>query len=235
MAVAVTNIGTATGSTATIAVTVPAGGVPSGSLIFVCAVDKASSAGGSIADTAGNTYTLISSVSLNGSAANGTLRTYYCKNCVGLSSGNSITLTKVDAIFSAAMSAMYATGIDITAPLDTAVTASSTGNTSTPTVTSGTPSQSGELFIAVAGQGGTITFTQDSAHNWVAPPNRASVGGAADVAGGSQVNAGAGTIIFAPTTSAAANNALVINGFKAAAFLASKLIINQAVKRAAFW
>jgi hypothetical protein len=141
------SIGTGTGAGATITVTVPAGGVPAGSLIFVAATDLATTAGGSVVDTAGNTYTLISSVARNGAGANGFVRTYYAKNSTALASGNSITLTKVDGTARGAMTALYATGMNTSAPLDLAVTA--TGSSAAPSVASGAPAVAGELFIGV--------------------------------------------------------------------------------------
>lgn len=139
MAISVTNIGTATGSSGgSLAVTVPAGGVPAGALIVVVVSEGASTVGGSVADTAGNTYTAVTGVFNNAASASGYGRMYYALNATALAQNNTITFTRQTSGSNAAMSAMYATGIQTASALDTAVTNTATGSSTTPSVTSGT-------------------------------------------------------------------------------------------------
>ena len=222
MAISVTTIGQNTDSAgATVAITVGVGGVPSGALIFACNHEQTNTASdGSIADTGSNTYTKISRLNPNASSNSGFGITWYVKNCAALVNTNTITYTKQTSGNKTAFSAFYATGIDTTAPLDTAVTATATGSSATPTATSGTPGVSGELFAAAIVAVGMNTFSQDTGHSWASPLDTASTGttaGNASVVGGNQVNAGTGTIIYAPTWSGSRAWAEFIHGFKAAA------------------
>ncbi len=227
MAIAVTTIGTAidnVGSGATLAITVPGGGVPSGALIVVAAGEgllASYSTGGSMTDTAGNTYTQITHTNI---PVGDFAEVFYAKNVTALSSGNSITFTKQTSGDEAVLSAFYATGIDTSGPLDTAVTATATGTSSTPSVTSGTPAIAGELFVAcLISQSNTQTYTQDSGNGWAAPFDTNGFDGTnlgsnvVWVAGGNQVNSGTGTKTFAPTMSILARWAAIVVGFKAAA------------------
>jgi hypothetical protein len=218
MAIALTSIagnGSATGST--IAMTVPAGGVPAGSLIVVTVIENNTTGTiGTINDTSDNIYTKITDLSPNAANANGRAAMFYCKNCQPLVSGNLITYNKITTGVSVMIDSFYATGVDTAAPLDTAVTATSSASSSTPTVTSGTPSVAGELFVAAVFRKGSTTFTQDTTHGWAAPPNPAS-SSTHGSAGGSQVNAGTGTKIYSPTLGTSLVNCQIVAGFKAAA------------------
>jgi len=79
---------------ASLAVTVPGGGVPAGATIIVgCVEGNTSATSMTVTDTAGNTYTRVDGLTLNGLAANGKQTAFYCVNCLALSSGNSITYT----------------------------------------------------------------------------------------------------------------------------------------------
>jgi hypothetical protein len=181
--------------------------VPAGSLIVVEVLDDSGTGvSGTISDGV-NTYTEIGSSNLNGVAVDGRLITFYAPNA-HLSAGT-ITYTLNVANNPAGMSAIYASNILTVSPVDSAVTATSVGNSSTPSTTSGTPAQSGELFVGGTSSG--FAVTQDTGHGWAFPPN-------ADpsnfVAGGNQVNAGTGTKIFSPTYSSAGAWAQNIIGFK---------------------
>lgn len=237
MAISVTTIGTAidaAGSGATLAVTVPGGGVPSGALIFVgCGEGNNAtySAGGSVADTSSNTYTEISH---SNTSTTDFGQTFYAKNATALSSGDSITFTKQTSGDRAAVSTFYATGIDTSAPLDTAVTATANGTSTTPSVTSGTPSVSGELFVGfLLEQQNTQLFTQDTGNGWATPPDEtgfttSNLGSDhVCIGGGNQVNSGTGTKTFAPTTSFTARWAIFVCGFKAS--VASDTLFAQSV------
>lgn len=201
----------ATGTSSTLGLT----GVtaPAGALIYVVTMEAATSTG-SLADTPGNTYVNIQNKSPNNLTANGVLSAWYVKNCLALSSGT-ITYTRTTSGSAAVISAMYATGVDTTSPLDTAVTVSPTGSSSIPTGTSGTPSVAGDLMVAVIGISNSVTISQDTTHNWVAPPDNDGINGAR-IYGGSQVNAGTGTIIYNPALTGTAPWVIIIAAFKAA-------------------
>lgn len=224
MAISVTNIGVATAASGSNAqITVGVGGVPSGALIAASTEHRANNASsGSIADTPTNTYTEIVGASLNATQTNGRGVLWYKENCAALSSGNTITYTP-PASATNAISAFYATGIATSGSLDTAVTNSATGSSTTPSVTSGTPGVSGELFVAaVAQRGSSGTFTQDTTNSWAAPFNEASSGtanGDARINGGNQVNGGAGTITYAPSYTVTSPWAAFVAGFKASTTL----------------
>jgi hypothetical protein len=202
---AVTNIGT-NNSAGVSTVTLAGVTVPAGSLIIVEVIDASSTIGGSVSDGV-NTYTASGGVFLNNVSTNGFMRTWFAPNA-SLSAGT-ITYT-LQATTAASISAIYSSNIITSSPLDSAVTATAFGSSTTPTVTSGTPASTGELFVAGIGEGGS-TFTQDSGHGWTSPPN---VDSNNNVAGGKQVNAGTGTKIFAPTLGASTTWAVNVLGFK---------------------
>ena len=221
MAISVTNIGVNANTTgATVAITVPAGGVPVGALICLTSSESTNSfPPGSVADTASNTYAeVISARRSDGPTGFGSI--FYAWNVAALVSGNTITYTKVASGARTAISAFYATGIlTISDPLDSAATASAFGTGVSPSVTSGTPSVAGDLFVAAVIFGGNHSFTQDTGHGWATPFNESASGATstdACVDGGNQINPGTGTKIYAPTI----NNidwAALICAFKAAA------------------
>ena len=225
----ITNIGTNlnnSGATLTITgVTVPAG-----ALIFVGICEYASgdnTTGGTVADgvNAGN-YAAGTALA-NGDNPSyiqyrGFGRYHYIANSSALSSAT-ITYTKNTSGSAAVMSAFYVTGIAAVSPLDTAVSASNNDSTSTNplfTLTSGTPSVSGELFVALVTTDGGSWFAQDTANSWATPPVLVynTLNGTGQVAGGTQINAGTGTKAFAPgnTSGASRNWAAWVLGFKPA-------------------
>lgn len=202
MAISVTDIGhnsNASGTTVTITgVTVPAG-----AMIF-CFASEAQSAIGSFTDTV-NAYTKLGL--LNGQT-NPIAQASYVPVASSLS-GGTITYTRGgSAGDSAAISALYATGLS-GVPLDSAVTAAASGNASAPSLTSGTPSVAGELFIAVHSNSGSSS-TADP--NWSAPPDTDTANNT-HVYGGNQINAGFGTKSYNPTGNQTRWNA-AIYGFE---------------------
>lgn len=188
--------------------------VPSGSLILVVATDEVAALG-SVSDGV-NTYSLATSISANG----GGLQTglFYAPNA-SLSSGT-ITYTRGSGSVAAEISAVYSSNILGVSPLDTAVSATAQGSSAAPSVTSGTPVQSGELFVGGLGaiSAAGLTITQDTGHGWAFPPNTGSqadgFGSLVFASGGTQVNAGTGTKIFAPTLNAARPWGILVAGFK---------------------
>lgn len=215
MAIAITNIGIGSnlaGSTATRAI--PAGGVPAGALLICCIADASPSllGGGSISDTI-NTYTAVTAVANNGSILNGFGQLFYAENVTALTSANTITYTKAVTGNRATIDALYATGIVSSGSLDTAVTATTTGSSTTPSVTSGTPALAGELFLAFATVNVASAYTQDTGHSWATPPTASNA--QISIGGGTQVNAGSSPITFAPTWGTTGAWAAFVYGFKA--------------------
>lgn len=188
--------------------------VPAGSLLVIEVFEfpaSSNSTPGTVSDGV-NTYTLLTSVLVGGSSANGPLAMFYAPNA-SLSSGT-ITYTKhqSSALFTS-ISAFYAAGMALTSPVDGAVTVTGSGTSNSPSTTSGTPGVSGELFVSAFEVNGTSpTFTQDSGNGWAAPFTEDPTG---IMAGGSQVNAGTGTKTYHPTTSGTSMvTGTIIAGFK---------------------
>ena len=219
-----TNIGTNSvfGDAATLSVTVPAGGVPAGALIVV-GVDEYGtgiSIGGSVADTHNTPYTCLAGQNNWTGITWGFSNICYFWNATALTSGNTITFTlSAGTGRRAVMTAFYATGIMTSGnPLDAAVSVGTTGiSSANPLVTlqSGTPGQSGELFVSMVGSspgsGGAAGgwFGQDTTDGWAAPFTSIYDGGSsayAEVDGGSQVNAGTGKINWKPGNPGSATN-----------------------------
>ena len=221
MAISVTTLGTAN-NTAGSTLVLSGLTVPAGSFIFVTVRESAAIASGTISDSAGNTWITIPGATSGGAA--GFATNFYTYNSLALSAG-SITYTKSTTLNGTVLSALYATGVQTSAdPLDGAVTAGPTTSASAanpPSITSGTPAISGELFIGVTASSDPttlLTYTTDTGHGWAVPPTFvASTTALGAVGGGSQVNAGTGTKIFAPTFGTPANSGGTVGwifGFK---------------------
>jgi uncharacterized protein (TIGR02217 family) len=195
--------------------------VPTGALIVVIVAEaNTTGPGGSVADAVGNTYVSGPSVEMNGSASNGFIQLYYVTSAIALTSGNAITYTKAVSGSNAGITAFYATGAS---PLDSGATATAVGSSSTPSVTSGSPSIAGDLFVAAVGynSGTAVTFTQDG--TWPTPsllaqyyasPSGSNPGPTLGM--GTRVNAGVGTERYAPTLSSTHAWAALVVAFKAA-------------------
>jgi hypothetical protein len=222
MAISVVSLGStssSTGATLTLTVTVPAG-----ALIFVAIHEKTTTAGGTVGDGGTNSYTAINSANPNASTANGIGKNFYAWNAGALSAAT-LTYTKAGSGNSSSMSAFYATGIQTSAdPLDAAVTATpTTGSSTTPSVTSGTPGAAGELMVgAVAWLGATTdTFTEDGAY---ATPPDSAFSFNTGVGGGNLVNAGSAAKTYAPTITSHPWAAFIY-GFKAAPLTGPAIIL----------
>lgn len=217
MAISVTSVGTNGNKTgATLAVTVGAAGVPAGSLIAV-AITEFTTTGtqGTISDNKSNVYTFIAAGTLNNNPGGGLGAIYYVKNSIALVNGDIITYTKHSSGVVCAMSVVYAAGIDVTSPLDIAVTTIATGFNATPSVTSGTPSVAGELFLGAVMTGGSTIFSQGASFS--TPFNQATSGASAvdrQVDGGNLVSAGTSTKTYAPTFDVSHTFVIFILGFK---------------------
>src|SRR4029077_8579097 len=131
MPVTVTNIGTNTGASGTTLAITLAAAIPAGSLIVVAVTEKSTSGvSGTLADTAGNTYSTAIAANLNAAAASGRGTLFYCWNSKPLANGNTITYTRNLSAAQCAITACFAIGVLTGAdPRDTAVNASATGST----------------------------------------------------------------------------------------------------------
>lgn len=224
MAATVTALGSASTTTGasgpTLALTLGTA-VAAGSLIVVMVTEGDNltySTGCSVSDTAGNTYTAISSANLANVTTAGFAQIFYAKNVTALSSGNAITVTKQDTNAALVVEAIAATGIDTASPLDTAVTQSATGLTASPSVTSGVGAQAGNLIVgAMAWQDTTAATATQPGGSWTADANTKNAsattrGDGATIA--HLVNTGATAQTYAPTLSASNRWTAFIVGFK---------------------
>ena len=190
------------------------------------------STGGSMTDSGGNTYTSITHASDNNVANGPHLQIWQSVLTTALTgSSSTITFTKQVSGAVTSMSAGSATGYS---GIDAAVTNTATGSSTTPSVTSGTPAVANETFFYAIGWNNNRTFTQDSGNGWAAPFTADTTQGANRIAGGSLINSGTGTKTASPTFNISAAWAMIIVGLNPAAFSKS-VLINQSVKRAAYW
>lgn len=217
MSVTVTNIGTNTGSTiATVAITVGAGGVPLGSRVIVCVADSSVSAlGGSVADTGGNTYTRLTGADNNNVTTNGFGAIFSAPVTTALVNTNTITYT-LALTAAAAVTAFYIQSLGV----DAAITTVTTGSSTAPSVTGGTPAGSGEFWVgAVSDTGpGTETFTQDATNAaWTTPPIRVGIATTGPTIAGGAITSNLRTALtYAPTLGTTHPWAAMIVGFKIA-------------------
>lgn len=202
---------------ATVAVT-PTATITSGSLV-VLAVDEEVTGGiGTVTDSASNNYAAIVSNRIVGAAA-GWGAIFYSVLTTQLPKSGTITYTKNTSGATASTTVLSATG-NTASPLDAAVTAtasnSTTGST-TPSVTSGTPAVSGELFVGIVVAHGVTGFTVDTGNGWATPPDFSQFNSGnrgAMVGGGSLTNAGTGTKTHAPVLGTSRQWTDYIVGFK---------------------
>lgn len=190
--------------------------IPNNALVVVLVNEATSTSTGSLSDGT-NTYTAGPTEALGGSAGFAMVFYHY------YTTGGTFTLTytKKTSGVACTMAALYATGVASSTPLDSAVTAVSNGTSITPTVTSGTPSTSGELIIGFAAwsNASARAFTQQTAPPaFLAPPAAVTTQSTASVGGGSFQYCGVNPITFNPTlATSVTGTALIIVGFKPAA------------------
>jgi hypothetical protein len=223
MTITVTNIGTANAKTVnSIAITVPVGGVPSGSLIVVAASESSTGGTPAASDTAGNTYNDAGGGTTI-STASGLLDIKHAFNATALVSGNTITWTFGQTGKTGAASAFYVTGIDTSADPAYAVQGSS-GSSATPSGLSAINIASGDFVVAFVATNGPIgdAFTQDSTNGaYATPPTRAGTTGAGattnwTIAGGTLVANATQRWTYAPAITSRAW-AVSVRGFKSSA------------------
>ena len=186
--------------------------VPAGSLIYL-QIGQINASGDSgtpsISDSAGNTYyyidayTLTSTPSLIGQSQGGF---FYCYNCLGLSSGNTITVSWSNGNNYSGISGLYAQNVNKTsACLEAKVkTFYNPIDSNTLSIVSATPSTSGELFISgfVGACYSGDLFSYDFSNGWFAPTTRfaCDTGARNTVCGGGNIiNTGTSALTFSPS------------------------------------
>lgn len=186
-----------TGATLTTNVTMPAGAL---FLVTVSESGTVASGGSSVSDGGTNTYAQQLFATFNGNSTIGAVYSFATGvPSIGITNAT-ITYTKNSSTNAAAMAVSYITGLSANG--DGSTVAIAFGTNATPSITSGVPTQAGELFLAILGVKNTVavTITQDSANGWSAPPNAATVGGL-QFFGGNVVNSAKTAKTFAPTLS----------------------------------
>ena len=216
MTIAVTNIGTTSGTTASaITIAIPGGGVPAHATIIVAITDA--NAAGTIpsapTDTV-NTYTVtITSRTIDALNADGIVAVAYSGNVSALTSANTISYTPVSSS-GASMTAFYVTGVlPQSNPINAAATATSDGSSAAPSVTmAGALTAIPSLLVGVIGVKGAAThaFTQDSTHAaYATPPTLVTSTTNWQVAGGSVIRTATTAIAYAPTITSAPWGAII--------------------------
>jgi hypothetical protein len=190
--------------------------VPAGSLIVILVHENngTGSIAGTVTDTASNTYHLAGSIEGFGGHF---FQIFYAYNVNALSSQSinyashyaSFLLVDIEIV------GMYVSGEKtISDPFDSSSFATASAATSSPSVTSGTPAATGELFVgATVLIGATPTLTQSS--GWSAPPNEYKLTSVVDILCGTKVNAGGSAQTYNPTSPGSYEFLTLIASFKA--------------------
>lgn len=184
----------------------PAFNIAGGSLlvVFVAANDFNA---GTLSDSKGNTYSFYGSGTSGGLA--GFL--YFCLACTAMTTSDTVTYLKHTNNDSVGMSMSSATYSGV---LSRDISQSAVvGNSAFPSITSGTPVASGELFIgcvaAKMGTGGS--FTQASGWSNCLDFKPASASSVAASMGGYKINAGSGALTYNPTITSSIWVAFVVS------------------------
>jgi hypothetical protein len=165
---------------------------------------------GSLSDGT-NSYTLLSSVKLNNSSADGIACFFYHYYASGGLSSGHLTYTFAGSCNFVSMTAAYISGS--TSTPDSAVTHTASGQSASPSVTSaGTASVSNELVVGFAAAGDTQTVTQATG-SWATPPNHATAPDPSYIAG-SLTNTGTTAQTYNPSFSSTNNWGAIIAGFE---------------------
>ncbi len=215
-----TSLGTVTSNTAAHSATISSVTVAQNLLIVVSGEMQASANGDAIlvSDSAGNSYTVHYYYR---SANQGGCFIAFAIAATALSSGSitiadtSTTGTKFNAIAAAAYSV---SGAATSGTEDTAAFATNSGGaTTSPTITSGTPANSGDLFWAVYGTpNNNGTYSEDTGDGWTNLQSRLQPSSGASTGIAYQVNSGTGTKAHDPTTSSLGYEQMIV-AFVAAA------------------
>lgn len=210
------------GHTAALSTTITvAADAPTGSLIVVGATQDGSSVTpGTVTDSAGNTYTLITSKTLNNNSGNGIGAIYYAYNISSLTNGvGTITYTNGGGVSrSIALSIFDITGEKtVSTPLDLNTTATSGLSSSISIGPSGTPSVIGELFVGFAFFATTAISAASQGAGFTTPPNPVNSSASnPGIVGGTLIEAGTSTHTYAPTLNTSNRWAAVLVSFKLA-------------------
>lgn len=202
MAFTVTDQGSATGvSGGTLAMTV-SGTIAVGSLVVVTVMENNTTGViGSLADSAGNTYTPADDVSPNSASGNGRAGLWYCLRTTAVLTGGSGTITytrntSATATCIAAISATYV-GSAVLDQHPTPTTGTGTINLSIAATGSGGT----ELYVAAVGTKGGGATNYNQAATWTDGPDyQNATGGIVASGGGFKLASGAQT--YAPTLTA---------------------------------
>lgn len=189
--------------------------VSAGSLVFVdgdMLQMNASTDAVSVTDGAGNSYTVYQCPETAGSTNVSFVAWSVLTNALSAQPVTVADTTNAGTNIGAGGGISFLTwvisGAKATSPEDTAARACNGSTTSTvsPTVTSGTPSQSGDFlfynYISPT-NGSGFSYTVDSAHGWASNGACSSGSARQTVCSDSQTNAGSGTKISNPTTQSA--------------------------------
>lgn len=195
---------------------------PAGSLIVVGVAFDADGVIGSVADSAGNTYSLAAGAAGGVTNTTAEAAVYYAQNAAALGSGGTITVNWSTQPAAKAVSALCATGIAASGALDQ--TGTGTGSSTTPTATTaGATAQAEELTIGLVALEihNAAAFTQDSSPAYATPPAKTGTTGGADdsnitIAGGYFIESATGTKTYNPTLGFARDWAAIVCTFKAA-------------------
>lgn len=195
MAWSITSIGSNTGA-AGATLTLTGVTVPAGALIIVCTVENGAAAIGTVSDSVNGSYTNIN---------NGNFGTvggiFYFNNTASLSSAT-ITFTKNASGNDTDIAAFYATGQATSSVVDTAASATNFSGGGNPTVTSGTPANSGDLFVGMAGPNtNVVSWTQST--GFTNAIGSAGVVSVCSLGLGYAVNAGTTALTYNPTVGTA--------------------------------
>ena len=188
--------------------------VPANSLVCVAVSEAVAVTAGTLSDGT-HSYTKITSELMSTSVGIGVLFYYFYASP---QSGLTLTYTKGGTGDKCSMAAFYATGINSTTPVDSAVTAVAQSTSATPTITSGVPTQSGDLIVAMVAYDYSSAEALTNAGPFAAPFDNVTTQTTAQLGGGNLNVAGSLAVTYAPTIAHAPTGAaLIIAGFAPAA------------------
>jgi hypothetical protein len=195
--ITVTDVGNSNASATSLAMH-PSSAVPAGSLILILDIDVSLSAGthGAVTDTQGNSYAVASSFAVSGT---GVEVIWYAFNSKALSTSDTITYTDANAV-ELQMDVADARNVLASAnPLDSATAGNADSpSTNTPSVTSGSPSLKGDLFVALVWGNSSVAATTQSP-GWSSSLSYSPGTTPTNFVAGTIVNTGSGTETYAPT------------------------------------
>jgi hypothetical protein len=168
----------------------------------------------SVADSAGNTWT-IATICAAAGAANPMFIAYFNYGGTGLTAG-SVTLSASVSMTATAFTAIYATGVKSASPEDGAVySCNQTASTTSPTITTPAAGFAGDMLVNVTGKNSTsagFSYTEDTGNGWT---NAGGNGNTSIVTNAAyQVNAGSGAVTHNPTMAPSATWTQLIVGFQ---------------------